>query len=283
MEKQFTDGQFNPFAYFKTEESKLVGPELGQPTALAYGGGLNSTALLIGLHERGMRPDIILFADTGGEREETYRYVQTMRNWCASVGFPDIETVWRVTRDQKPKTLESLCLDKKMLPSLAYGFKKCSLKFKIQPQEKRLNHWAPAKTMWKAKGNILKYIGYDAGEVRRAKVLRSKDGKYVYQYPLISWGWGREECSAAIARAGLPLPGKSSCFYCPAMKKPEIRALPIHLKDRAVIMERLAQPNLKKTKGLGRYFSWEEFLTGVCDTGQDDLFDTPCDCYDGPA
>lgn len=32
---------------------------------VSYGGGTNSTAMLIGMVERGERPDAILFADTG--------------------------------------------------------------------------------------------------------------------------------------------------------------------------------------------------------------------------
>ena len=36
-------------------------------TIVSYGGGTNSTAMLVGLWERGERPDAIVFADTGGE------------------------------------------------------------------------------------------------------------------------------------------------------------------------------------------------------------------------
>lgn len=43
----------------------------------AFGGGVNSTAMLVEMHKRGIRPDLILFADTGGERPETYETVAT--------------------------------------------------------------------------------------------------------------------------------------------------------------------------------------------------------------
>ena len=39
---------------------------------VAYGGGVNSTSMLVGLHERGIPVDLILFADTGGELPSTY-------------------------------------------------------------------------------------------------------------------------------------------------------------------------------------------------------------------
>ena len=35
----------------------------------------------------------------------------------------------------------------------------------------------------------------------------------------MEWGWSRKDCIQAIRDAGLPLPGKSSCFFCPSMKR----------------------------------------------------------------
>ena len=39
---------------------------------VSYGGGANSTALLIGLHQHHIPVDLILFADTGAEHPHTY-------------------------------------------------------------------------------------------------------------------------------------------------------------------------------------------------------------------
>ncbi len=39
-----------------------------QPIAVANGLGVDSTALLVGLMKRGVRPDLNLFADTGARR-----------------------------------------------------------------------------------------------------------------------------------------------------------------------------------------------------------------------
>ena len=50
----------------------------GAPFSVAYGMGVDSTAMLVGLAERGIRPDAILFADVGGEKPETYAYQATM-------------------------------------------------------------------------------------------------------------------------------------------------------------------------------------------------------------
>ena len=42
------------------------------PHIVAFGGGVDSTAMIIGMIERQMPIDLIMFADTGGERPNTY-------------------------------------------------------------------------------------------------------------------------------------------------------------------------------------------------------------------
>ena len=247
---------------------------------VAYGGGVNSTAMCIGLYERKIKVGHILFADTGGERPEVYDAVEKFSKWLVDHGMPAIATVRHVNKAGAPVSLEQECLNSGTLPSLAYGFKTCSLKHKKAPQDKYVNSLPEAKAVWKSGGKVTKFIGYDADEERRAKIR--EDEKYLLRYPLIEWGWGRPECLSAIRRAKLACEWpKSSCFFCPAMKKHEIRALPESLKERAIAIERNAAPNLQTVAGLGRTFNWEQFLKN----DHPDLFgteiETPCDCYDG--
>ena len=49
------------------------------PLVVAYGLGVDSTAMLIEFADRAIRPDLILFADTGGEKPETYQYLAVLR------------------------------------------------------------------------------------------------------------------------------------------------------------------------------------------------------------
>ena len=251
------------------------------PKIVAYGGGINSTAMLIGMLDNGIRPDLILMANTGGEKPETLRWLGTFADWLNRQGFPALKIV---QNDGKYKTLENNCITKKMLPSLAYGFKSCSDKYKRRPQDKYCRQWQPAIDCWAAGGKCVKYIGYDADEERRAKIPSDKE--YVYEYPLIEWGWGRDECAEAIIREGLPVPPKSSCFFCPAMKKQEVLDLKRDNPDlfaRAVAMERNAET--QTVAGLGRSWSWESL--GKADDEQMSLAgfldpnDEPCGCFDG--
>src|SRR3990167_664050 len=49
---------------------------------VAFGGGVNSTAMLVEMHKRGIIPDLILFSDTGGGRPENYRTAWLVSEWC---------------------------------------------------------------------------------------------------------------------------------------------------------------------------------------------------------
>lgn len=254
-----------------------------QPLVVAYGGGVNSTAMLVEMSRRSIRPDLILFADTGGERPETYLAIHTVSKWSISVGFPSIQTVY-ATFQGEVEFLEAACLRKRMLPSIAYGFKSCSLKHKVEPQDKYCNSWHPAVVCWKTGGKAVKYIGYDAGELRRAKI--TSDEKYVYHYPLIEWNLYREDCMEICKSEGLPT-AKSSCFFCPSMKKREIFDLKLNHPDllqRALQMEDNAE--LTSIKGLGRSFSWRSLIENDEAQGKLDFCDlstpeVPCGCYDG--
>lgn len=92
-------------------------------------------------------------------------------------------------------------------------------------------------------------------------------------YPLMEWGWDREACIRAIEAAGLPQPGKSSCFFCPSMRAEEIidlRERYPELFRRALALEDNARANLKTVRGLGRNYSWKErFGKEQCNHGND--------------
>lgn len=216
---------------------------------------MDSVAMLVGLHAVGLRPDLITFADTGGELPETYAYLPILQGWLASVGFPEVTVVRYQGKHGRYNTLEGNCLANKTLPSLAFGRKGCSLKFKTAPQNAYRRRWPPAIAAWKAKRKVVVAIGYDAGpkDSRRSDV--KEDTRYTYRYFLREWGLAREACEALIAAAGLPVPIKSACFFCPSRKPPEVAYMVVHhpaLCDRVIGMERGAAPNLTAIEGLWR-------------------------------
>lgn len=50
------------------------------PLVVCYGMSRDSTALLVGLQQRGIRPDAILFAGVGVERQATYDFLPIIRD-----------------------------------------------------------------------------------------------------------------------------------------------------------------------------------------------------------
>lgn len=110
-----------------------------------FGGGTNSTAMIIGMYLHKIPIDLILFADTGGEQPHTYEFIETFNGWLEKHGLPQITSVQYHDKDGNRLTLEQECINSGTLPSIAYGFKRCSLKHKIGTQEKFCNNYQPCK------------------------------------------------------------------------------------------------------------------------------------------
>jgi hypothetical protein len=144
-------------------------PHPDWPVVVAYGLGVNSTAMLVEFVKRGVRPDLILFADTGGEKPETYAYLPVIQAYLKEVQFPPVVPVRYEPKTVPYRTLEGQCLHTGTLPSLAYGGKSCSIKWKRQPQDAYiLWHFPPGGT---AGRRVVRAIGFDAAEGRHPRLL----------------------------------------------------------------------------------------------------------------
>jgi hypothetical protein len=271
---------------FDTHPEEVDRRAAGEPIPLvaSCGLGLNSAAGLVLFSKIGVRPDAVLFADTGGEKHETYAYREALDRFLGSVGFPPVTTVKRDVdharqkHEEKYSTLEEECLVKKSLPSIAFYGRSCSQKWKHAPQDKWANHWQPALDCWAGGGKVLKAIFYEAGEEYRATI--ASNSGYQFWYPLLDYDWGREECEEALRLAGLPVPPKSSCFFCPEMTPEEIIALPDDLKARALAIEDNAV--LTSVKGLGKHeYSWREVVEGKIPLPVKREKRVPCMCHEG--
>lgn len=58
---------------------------------VSFGGGTNSTAMIVGMYLHKIPVDLILFADPGAEQPHTYEYIEVFDE-C----FVCIETGWRM-------------------------------------------------------------------------------------------------------------------------------------------------------------------------------------------
>ncbi|MEN0095933.1 MAG: hypothetical protein AAGB30_11160 [Pedobacter sp.] len=226
---------------------------------LAYGLGVDSTAVLVELEKRKVRPDAILFADVGNEKQETYEYLPIIQDWLKKVGFPPVTVVKYIPQNFKNwppyYSLGENCLTNGTLPSLAFGFKSCSLKWKVTPQNQWTEKWKPAVDYWYNGGKVRKIIGYDASpkdQKRYATAIGVEDPKYDYWYPLIDWNMDRDACKQSISSVGLPVPPKSACIFCPSTKPAELLEFKKEYLRYIIAMEARAFPRLEKIEGLWR-------------------------------
>jgi hypothetical protein len=231
------------------------------PLVVCYGMGRDSTAMLVGYWQRGIRPDLIIFADVGAERQKTYAYLAIINEWLEFVGFPQVTVVRYEPQNYKHwphyYTIEENCLTNVTLPSLAYGGHSCSQKWKIAPQAKFIASWQPAIDAWAAGELVTKAVGFEDSphEHRRTKrcstfAVQEEDASLVkLVFPLQEWGWNLARCITEIDAAGLIVPPKSSCYFCPAMKPWEVDELPERQLAGIVIIEaRTRQRHLDKAE-----------------------------------
>ena len=228
------------------------------PVVLAYGIGVDSTALLVELESRGTPPDLVITGDPGIEKPETYVYQEMMAAWMAARGIR-YETVRYTPKRFKhwPPYYDLLAnvLTNATLPSISLGRHSCSLKWKVAPQDAFLKQWEPAKAAWARGQKVIRLIGYDASPADTRSYNHASaiaNDLFECRYPLREWGWNRAACIARIEAAGLPVPPKSSCFICGAMKPDEVRALPSWCLRLIVLVEARAAPRLRTVEGLWR-------------------------------
>lgn len=228
----------------------------GHRINVCFGGGVDSTAMLVAMKRAGIVPDVITFADTGVEKPETYEHVLYMNDWLIANGFPTVTWCKRITKDDTPyNDLGGNVLTNETLPSLAFGMKSCSISWKQGPQDKFLKGATkgPAKCdphpIWiesqETGRKVLKLIGYDASpaDIRRSSKIKTEDEDFLYAYPLQQLGWTRDDCVKAILEEGLNVPIKSACYMCPASKQWELFWLAGNhpeLFERAMLIERTA-------------------------------------------
>lgn len=240
---------------------------------LCFGAGVDSTAMLVALRAAGLRPAAITMADTGGEKPETWQHVIRINVVLDAWGWPPVTVVCKLTRPDTPyDDLYGNCLANETLPSLAFGMKSCSIKWKQDPQDQFLRgaksgvNRCPPHPLWMAAQRdgerIVKLIGYDCGRADRKRSARPApaDSDFDYLYPLQLVGWTREDCVRAIENTlGRDLvPVKSACFFCPASKVWELFWLAAHHPD---LMEQALR--LEYNALTGRHSRFDELKFGT--------------------
>lgn len=263
--------------------------------AISYGGGVQSTALLVLAAQRVIDFPLALFSNVGDDSEHpaTLAYYHTHAvPYAARHGIELVE----LTKQPKgqPRTLygvltnpdsRSIGIPARLGGSGQPARRSCTVDFKIKRvigELKRRGATAtdPATTA----------LGISIDEYHR---MRTDSGipQQLLTYPLIDLRLSRDDCKALIETAGLPVPPKSSCYFCPfhslttwrAMRtnEPDLFAKSVALE--AQLSERHQRLPDKHGNSRGPIFftDTQRPLTDATEpTGQLDLFpetDASCD------
>lgn len=204
-----------------------VGPEvsgspvggLGPLRVISYGGGVQSTALLVLAVQRRIDYSTFLFANAGDDSEHpaTLEYVRKVAAPYARRNGAELHELERRRRDGSTETLwerlnrpesRSIPIPVRMANG-APGRRSCTADFKIKVVGRWLREHGATRESQAAVG-----IGISVDEIHRANRRRSESHERI-EYPLLDLGLRRDDCIHIIAEAGLRVPPKSSCFFCP--------------------------------------------------------------------
>ena len=163
---------------------------------LSFGGGVNSVALMVLLLREDLPLDEVVFADTGGEVPETYEYLDIAKQYFASHNVPFTVVA------KRGDSLYDTSWRRRVFPSAIWRWS--TRDFKVNPIHRHYRGIG---------GHINQYLAIAWDEVHRMKDSRVD---YVTNlYPLIDRRITREGCIEIIEDVGLPIPPRSSCFFCP--------------------------------------------------------------------
>ncbi|MDE2939895.1 MAG: phosphoadenosine phosphosulfate reductase family protein [Chloroflexota bacterium] len=165
---------------------------------LSFGAGVNTVALMVLLVEEGEPLDGVVFADTGGETPATYDSLEIAKKYLENKNVP-----FTIVKARPRKTdLYGTASRRRVIPSVQWRW--CTRDFKVNPIHKYYSLLGE---------HINQYIGIAYDEVHRMKDSREE---YITNiYPLIEKRMTRDDCIDVIGRAGLPVPEKSGCYFCP--------------------------------------------------------------------
>ena len=194
----------------------------GSNRFISYGGGVQSSAMIVLVALGEIAPiTAALYSNVGDDSEHpaTNAYVrEIMTPWAAERGIEVVE-LQRTLRDGTPQTLWSRIMDyegealREPIPVFGWSgapmSRSCTADHKIKVLGKYVKGRVPKEDL---PASVL--IGISTDEFQRAN--RGKNEPWEErQYPLIDLGLNRQDCERIIAEAGLPVPPKSSCFFCP--------------------------------------------------------------------
>lgn len=183
----------------------------------SFGGGWQSMAALVLAAQGELDYQTFLFANVGNDSEhpDTLRYIEAVaKPYAAAHGLELCEV--RPTRRGEVVSLyqDVLREDAKAVPipmrdaAGAPGVRACTKHYKVIPIARETKRRGATVAAPAVIG-----LGISLDELERMN--SSRIAWQVFEYPLIDRRLTRQDCGNIIERAGLPIPPKSACWFCP--------------------------------------------------------------------
>jgi hypothetical protein len=176
-------------------------------TVISYGGGVQSTALVVLSVSEGWDVDEIVHVDLlDAESPATREYVRYFREWLQREYGRDITVIERnMYRDM---------LDNPAFTPVPWHGRRekfmlsrqCTRQYKVTPLTRYLYDRYPGDC-------IRLMLGISVDEYHRMR--DSSAARIEHVYPLVDARLARWQCREIVERAGLAVPWKSSCWFCP--------------------------------------------------------------------
>lgn len=187
----------------------------------SYGAGVQSTAAMVLASEGKIDFQTFIFANVGANSEDprSLAYLAEVAHpFAARHGLQLIEVQQMRKRLNQPETLVDYIERTKksiVIPAVqariggARSRRSCTSTFKIEP----ISEWQKENGAT-AENPAVTGLGISVDEFHRAKTDSGIPWQ-VLEYPLLDLRLSRRDCEKIIKAAGLPIPPKSSCFFCP--------------------------------------------------------------------
>jgi hypothetical protein len=210
-------------------------------TVISYGGGIQSTALVVlAMRERWPIDEVVHVDLLDAESPATREYVARFREWLRRDHGRDITIIERDLYGDmlaRPGFTPVPWRGKRREFMLK---RQCTREYKVQPLQRYLYDRYPGERI----GLIL---GISVDEYHRMR--DSSAARIDHVYPLVDRRLTRWQCREIVERAGLAVPWKSSCWFCPyrssvsqwalVQRYPDLVGMARELEDRINTERRL--------------------------------------------
>jgi len=174
---------------------------------ISYGGGVQSTALIVLAMSEGWDVDEIVHVDLlDAESPATREYVARFREWLCREYGRDITVIERNMYRDMLDNPGFTPVPWRIADGSAMLSRQCTRQYKVAPLTRYVYGRYPGE-------RIGLMLGISVDEYHRMR--DSSAARIEHVYPLVDRRLTRWQCRDIVERAGLAVPSKSSCWFCP--------------------------------------------------------------------